>query len=536
MASLLAQRRLGGTLLVTGFCLAYLGLPGFACWGACGPKRQLARHAVADVETHQEVDQAADAQVSVLRALAAEGRADDAEDALYEIIDAGIKPRAAHFAAIISSCAPGKDTERAERWLFRMRALEVGADPSVYHALMRVAAEAGNSAAAEQWMNEAWEEGFQPDRQSFEHLLRSLRTAGDTVNVEMWFERLMEMQVPPDIAMVNEVIGIFADQDRMDKAAEWMEIARNALGLAPDVETYKLVITAHARSGHFEEAEMLFEQMLSQGIRPPASAYALLTGDGRSSRSLQAVEKWCSRLQEAEVEIDGKTYTDLIGAWAKLQKPSKAQEWFSKMLEEGKATAEALALLVDALVLSDVQGNVKNRWGKRKSKGKETAEEWIARFRDTGKELSPGVYAARASADVFLGDYEQVEARMQQMEVDGLEIDEDALTMLLLAYAYAEPRQTLLAEQMFKQQMLRGKVRATREVLEALRTAVGGARCLELRRELKIGTTRSPGTAIEYEAKSVAGKNRNPRHRSGRSRIWKRFLPAAPPVQRLKWE
>ncbi|CAE7737266.1 unnamed protein product, partial [Symbiodinium sp. CCMP2456] len=62
-------------------------------------------------------------------------------------------------------------------------------------------------------------------------------------------------------------------------------------------------------------------------------------------------------------------------------------------------------------------------------------------------ELSPGVYAARASADVFLGDYEQVEARMQQMEADGLEIDEDALTMLLLAYAYAEPRQTLLAEQ-----------------------------------------------------------------------------------------
>lgn len=527
-------------LLVTGLCLVYLGRPGFASWGACGPKRQLARHAVADVETHQEVDQAADAQVSVLRSLAAEGRADDAEDALYEIIDAGIKPRAAHFAAIISSCAPSKDTERAERWLFRMRALEVGADPSVYHALMRVAAEAGNSAAAEQWMNEAWEEGFQPDRQSFEHLLRSLRTAGDTVNVEMWFERLMEMQVPPDMAMVNEVIGIFADQDRMDKAAEWMEIAQNGLGLAPDAETYTLVITAHARSGHLEEAEMLFEQMLSQGIRPPASVYALLTGDGRSRRSKHTVQKWCSRLQEAEVEIDGKTYTDVIGAWAKLQSPSEAEEWFSKMLEEGKATAEALALLVDALVLSDVEGPdgtvKKRRRNRSKSQGKDTAEEWIARFQDAGEELSPAVYAARASADVFLGDYEQVEARMQQMEVDGLEIDEDALTMLLLAYAYAEPRQTLLAEQMFKQQMLRGKVRATREVLEALRTAVGGARCLELRRELQIGTTRSPGTAIEYEAKSVAGKNRNPRHRSGRSRIWKRFLPAQPPVQRLKWE
>eukprot|EP00435_Cladocopium_sp_Y103_P006302 s1846_g2.t1 len=104
------------------------------------------------------------------------------------------------------------------------------------------------------------------------------------------------------------------------------------------------------------------------------------------------------------------------------------------------------------------------------------------------QELTAKVYAARASADVISGDFEQVEARMQQMEAVGLEIDEDALTVLLLAYGYAKPQQTLLAEQMFKQQMLRGKVRATREVLEALRLAVGGARCLQLRRELQIGS------------------------------------------------
>ncbi|CAK9034018.1 unnamed protein product [Durusdinium trenchii] len=105
------------------------------------------------------------------------------------------------------------------------------------------------------------------------------------------------------------------------------------------------------------------------------------------------------------------------------------------------------------------------------------------------------------------GDFEQVEARMQRMERDGLEIDEDALTVLLLAYGYAKPQQTLLAEQMFKQQMLRGKVKATREVLEALRLAVGGARCLQLRRELQIGTTKkSPQEAIDYAAKSAAAR------------------------------
>eukprot|EP00434_Breviolum_minutum_P013712 symbB.v1.2.012089.t1/scaffold822.1/size350215/16 len=127
-----------------------------------------------------------------------------------------------------------------------------------------------------------------------------------------------------------------------------------------------------------------------------------------------------------------------------------------------------------------------------------------------------------------------VEARMQQMEADGLEIEEDSLTVLLLAYGYAKPQQTLLAEQMFKQQMLRGKVRATREVLEALRLAVGGARCLQLRRELQIGSEKkSPDAAIDYAAKSAAGKNRKPK---GRSRIWKSFLPPDPPAKRLKWE
>ncbi|CAK9058494.1 unnamed protein product [Durusdinium trenchii] len=136
------------------------------------------------------------------------------------------------------------------------------------------------------------------------------------------------------------------------------------------------------------------------------------------------------------------------------------------------------------------------------------------------------------------GDFEQVEARMQRMERDGLEIDEDALTVLLLAYGYAKPQQTLLAEQMFKQQMLRGKVKATREVLEALRLAVGGARCLQLRRELQIGTTKkSPQEAIDYAAKSAAGKNQNPMGRSrSRSRVWKSFLPPEPPQKRLKWE
>merc|ERR1711948_121297 len=144
------------------------------------------------------------------------------------------------------------------------------------------------------------------------------------------------------------------------------------------------------------------------------------------------------------------------------------------MVEAGLQTSTALAIVVDALVLSGG------------GEGMEAAQEWIDQCVAAGMTLTPAVYAALSSIDVFSGDFEQVEARMQQMEADGIDMDEDSLTTLLLAYANAEPQQSQLAEQMFKSQMLGGKMIASRQVLEALRAAVGGGRCLALRRELKL--------------------------------------------------
>ncbi|CAJ1330301.1 unnamed protein product [Effrenium voratum] len=503
----LKGRAVLGLALVSGACFCHLAAPR-------RPLRPL--RAVAEVETEQDVE---DAQLRRLRELAEGGLANEAEDALYEMIDAGVKPGPLHFGAIIASCAQAADTQRAERWLFRMKALEVQPEAGIFHELMHVAAEAGNPAAAEQWMNEAWQEGFEPDLQTFKYILRSLRKAQDTVQLETWFERLMQMKLQPDMECVNEIIGAFADQENLDKAVEWTAIAKR-LGLSPDVQTYKLLIASYLKLGLLQEAEGVIEEI----AQPSADVFVLLIGDGRTYREPQMVQRWAQRLLDAGIDIDSDSYTKVIGAWASIGDAKEAQEWFARMMEEEKATPQALAFLVDALVLASGDQHEQAA----------TAEEWIEKFRSTGKELTAGVYAARASADVMNGDFEQVEARMQQMEADGLEIDEEALTVLLLAYGYAQPQQTLLAEQMFKQQMLRGKVRATQEVLQALRVAVGGGRCLQLRRELQIGTSqKSPAEAIDWAAKSPAAKNRKPK---GRSRIWKSFLPPPEPAKRLKWE
>ncbi|CAE8597808.1 unnamed protein product, partial [Polarella glacialis] len=421
-----------------------------------------------------------------------------------------------------AACAMSADSDRADRWLFRMKALEVLPDNSVYHALMEVAAEAARPGQAELWLKRSWQEGFEPDLISFRWMLRAIRKAGDTAQIESWVERLMNAGLKPDISCVNEVIGLFSEQAKMDKVAEWLGVAEQSLKLTFEAETYNLAIAAYTNAGDIEAAEAMMEKMTNEGVSPTAKTFALMVGDGKSPRGNDVVERYAQRLIDENFELDGEIYTSVIGAWAAAGNAQAAEEWYSRMVEQQLDTPEALALLVDALVLSGG------------AEGEALAEEWITQAKESDMELTPAVYAARASADVFRGDFEQVEARMQQMEVDGLAIDEDCLTVLLLSYARATPQQPLLAEQMFKQQILRGKMLATKEVLEALRAAVGGSRCLALRRELQISAAQRADIMDRMSSDNL-GSISDKYKKSGR-RVWKKFRPPEMAEESLKWE
>jgi len=470
-----------------------------------------------EVAVEAPTSSGADRHLARLRTL---GNADEVEDALYEMIDEGFEPGAPHYNAVIDACAPAGDLERAERWLFRLKALDVEPDIGTYNAIIRVAAEARNLESATNWLEEAQLAGHAPNLESFQAMLSAVRRAGDTVAVEAWFEKMMEDGLQPDIHCCNLVIGTYADKQNNRKVAEWIAIAEQSLGLSLDAESYNLAIGGYTSVGDIAGAEGLVQQMKEGGVTPSARTYILLTGDGKHFRELPTVERWSQELREAGVEMDAEAYAAVVGAWAAAGDAQRAEEWYSWMVDEGKQTAEALAFVVDALVLS---GGME---------GMETAEEWVDQFREAGLAVTPAVYAALASADVFQGDFEQVEARMQQMEADGLEMDEDALSALLLAYANAQPQQSQLAEQMFKQQMLRGRMPATRGLLEALRAAVGGARCLALRRELQISTS----DALAGRASGTpAGGATKVRWKSQR-RQWAAFKAPAGAAKVLSWE
>jgi len=458
-----------------------------------------------------------DARLEKLQQLAADGAAAEAEDFVYEMIDAGLKVGTEHYSALIDACAPSADLDRAERWLFRMQQLKVQPDRSTYNALLKVAAEAKQVEFATSWLQEMQQAGIEADVHSFRLILHAVRQSGKIGQMEPTFEYYMGAGLQPDLGCLNEVIGAYADVQDVAKVDEWLAIAELNLGLSPDVGTYNAVLGGHAAVGDMESAERIVERIVEQGIRPDLTTYRLLIGDGLGSRDFQTVNRWSKELEKSGLEMDGPTFESVIGAWSGVGDAEAAENWFAKMVDENLQTASALAIVADALVLGGG------------GEGAESAQEWVDQCRASGMKLTPGVYASLASADIFAGDFEQVEARLQQMESDGLEMDEDALSALLLAYANAEPQQSELAEQMFKQQLLGGMMQATRKVLEALRAAVGGQRCLDLRRELSLAQEFEPG---KFE-RTVGNK---PLSRASTSkRRWKQFRTEEVEPE-LKWE
>lgn len=480
-----------------------------------GTRGSLRRAAAGAGGVHEDV------HLDRLEGLAREGRAEEAEDALYDMIDSGASPGPQHYAAMIDSCAPGRDFSRAERWLFRMQAMEVTPDLGTYQALLRVALEARDTSGAERWFGEAQINGLVPDLATFVLLLQTLGRTGSSDLVEIWFEKMMDAGVKPNMASVNAVLRAYAEKKDTSKLVEWLAVAESSLGLVPEVETYNTIIEGYCKAGNIKGAEEMAQRMSTKGLQPNARTYALLIGDGRSNRKLSTISLWSDRLRGSGLPIDGDTYTAVIGAWASVGDDQSAEDWFASMFDSGLPTAEALALVVDAMMLSG------------SGEALETAQEWVDQVRQLGVKLTPGVYAALASADVYRGDFEQVEARLQQMQVDGFEMNADALTALLLSYANAEPQQCQLAEQVFKEQMLSGKVVATREVLEALRAAVGGARCLFLRRDLELTTARF--AAIGNSAKPGIAPPSAGRRKSSTRKPWSAWT--VPVVERqLAWE
>merc|ERR1712137_668807 len=95
--------------------------------------------------------------------------------------------------------------------------------------------------------------------------------------------------------------------------------------------------------------------------------------------------------------------------------------------------------------------------------------------------VAPNVvaYASLARSFAHKGEWHEVETLAQQMQSEGLAMNEYFLYALLLAYASSKPRQAERAEQAFRDAMA-NRVEVNTHVSTALARAVGRAKANQL--------------------------------------------------------
>merc|ERR1719487_2348748 len=92
-------------------------------------------------------------------------------------------------------------------------------------------------------------------------------------------------------------------------------------------------------------------------------------------------------------------------------------------------------------------------------------------------------YSCVARAFARVGKWAMVESLQQQLEKEGLQINEYFLYALLDAYGHGKPRQPQRAEAAFRDAMAKG-LQANEHVLSTLARVLGRRQALELAQEL----------------------------------------------------
>lgn len=119
-------------------------------------------------------------------------------------------------------------------------------------------------------------------------------------------------------------------------------------GCTPDEVTYSSMIDVYGKSGRFNDAVVLYEQLRGAGWKPDKVTFGtMIKIYGRAGNARQAVLVF-QEMKEAGIKPDSVVYNTLISLLARLGRNNHAVKFFEEMERTGvKPTAITLSTLID---------------------------------------------------------------------------------------------------------------------------------------------------------------------------------------------
>ncbi|CAN4095532.1 unnamed protein product [Withania somnifera] len=186
-------------------------------------------------------------------------------------------------------------------------------------------------------------------------------------DAEKVFDEMIERGVEPDVTSYSILLHVYSRAHKPELSLEKLRIMRRK-GICPNIVTYTSVIKCLCSCGRLEDAELLLEQMVSNGFKgrkdvdgalrlygkmkqgslwsPSVSTFNILLGMLLKLGRIGLARDIWDDMKNSGVAPDLDSYTLLIHGFCEKQNWKPACEFFMEMIEKGflpqKVTFETL--------------------------------------------------------------------------------------------------------------------------------------------------------------------------------------------------
>ncbi|VFQ84647.1 unnamed protein product [Cuscuta campestris] len=178
------------------------------------------------------------------------------------------------YNSLLLALCEVKNFQGAYALIRRMTRRGVTPDKRTYSILVNGWCSAGKMREAQRFLEEMSRKGFNPPVRGRDLLIDGLLNAGYMESAKGLVRKMTKEGFIPDVETFNSLADALCNKsDESDFCIGLFDdVCR--VGLCPNVETYKIIISAASKLGRVEDAFRVFHRCVEEGTRPFPSLYA----------------------------------------------------------------------------------------------------------------------------------------------------------------------------------------------------------------------------------------------------------------------
>ncbi|KAJ4981084.1 hypothetical protein NE237_031921 [Protea cynaroides] len=252
------------------------------------------------------------------------GRRKEGFELFSELLRSGVRPNEFTFAGILTSCSTQAVEDIGKQVHAHMT--RIGFDPVSFaaSALVHMYSKCGNIESAQK----VFKIMPQPDVVSWTSMIVGYAQNGQPEEALRYFELLLKSGTKPDHVTFVGVLSACTHAGLVDKGLKYFHSIKEKYGLTYTTDHYACIVDLLGRSGRFEEAEEIIDNM---PMRPNKFLWASLLGGCRLHANLRLAKRAAEALFEIEPE-NAATYVTLAniyatnGMWDEVEKIRKIMD------------------------------------------------------------------------------------------------------------------------------------------------------------------------------------------------------------------